>query len=151
MRYFILFFQVDVLRKLHEQIRVRCNHLFYDVQERSELIPVFFKLTRMPMIFVRRPGAVEKVLDAVKFCHKRNFRATFLNETVFAPQCLLTSHERHSNIGIKTNGCWCANRTFVKLSEVDIATKTTKSVFGQICMLCACREGRRPAQGLVMP
>ena len=26
--------------------------------------------------------------------------------------------------------------TFAKLSEVDIATKTTKSLFGQICMLC---------------
>ena len=85
MRYFILIFQVDVLRKLHEQIRVRCSHLFYDVQERSELIPVFFKLTRMPMIFVRRPGAVEKVLDAVKFRHKRNFRVKFLNETVCSP------------------------------------------------------------------
>ena len=105
MRYFFLNFQVDVLRKSHKQIGARCNHIFYIVQALSELMSVFMKLTVMPIIFVRRLGAVEKVSDAVKFAHKRNFRVKFLNETVFASQCLVTSHQRHSKIGIKTNGC----------------------------------------------
>ena len=135
MRYFILNFQVDVLRKIHKQIGVHYNHAFYDVRERSELMPVFFNLTGMPMIFARRPGAVEKSSVTVKFTHKRNFWATFLDGTLFAPQCLSTSDQRHSKLGTKTNGCWCAKRTSVKLSDVDIATETTKSVFGQICML----------------
>ena len=130
MRYFILNFQVDVLRKIHKQIGVRCNHVFYDVRGRSELMPVFFNLTGMPMIFARRPGAVEKASVTVKFTHKRNFGVTFLNETLFAPQCLITSDQRHSKLGIKTNGCWCAKRTFGKLSEVDIVAETTKSVLG---------------------
>ena len=100
MRYFILNFQVDVLRKIHKQIGVHCNHVFYDVRERSELMPVFFNLTGMPMIFARRPDAVEKGISD----HKRNFGVMFLNETLFAPQCLITSDQRHpkrTDVGVR--------------------------------------------------